>query len=161
MDKVILNQNGFKKPSAVTNNHPPDLSYGEKFIQDNVYYSLKAKVLAVGIFLFFFFENGALGIIPKQYYMVYRSIRISDFILYALVIYSLFCYKEYKELFHSKSFIIACFPVHASAEKERSGIYDKVVFPCCRFCKHIIYIQRNYRNRTLAGHPDYFAGSSG
>ena len=106
MDKVILNQNGLKKTSAETKNSPLVFGYGEKVIQDNVYYSLKAKVLAVGIFLFFFFENGALGLIPEQYYMIYRSIRISDLILYALVIYSVFRYKEYKELIKSRSLII-------------------------------------------------------
>ncbi|HEY3249774.1 MAG TPA: hypothetical protein VGK25_01520, partial [Ignavibacteria bacterium] len=54
-----------------------------------------------------FIENGTLGLIPEKYYFVYRNVRISDIILYALIVYSLIYYKEYKTLFKSKSLLIA------------------------------------------------------
>jgi hypothetical protein len=65
-----------------------------------------AKLLAWAIFLMFFIENGTLGILPKPLYTLYRSVRISDFILYGLLIYSLFNIKEYFELFNSNSLIL-------------------------------------------------------
>ncbi len=68
--------------------------------------SLKAKFLAFAIFLYFFFENGTIGLIPEKYYLIYRSVRISDLILYVLVMYSVFCIKEYLDLFKSKTLLI-------------------------------------------------------
>lgn len=65
-----------------------------------------AKLLAWGIFLIFFFENEALGILPQDLVFIYRNVRVSDFLLYALTIYSIFCSKEYLDLFRSKSFVI-------------------------------------------------------
>lgn len=67
---------------------------------------LNAKMLAWGIFLFFFIENGTLGILPKQFYFVYRNMRISDFLLYGMAIYSLFKTKEFPELYKSRAMII-------------------------------------------------------
>src|SRR5262245_32525899 len=67
---------------------------------------LKAKLLAWGIFLVFFIENGTLGLIPKNLYFLYRNIRISDFLMYGLTIYSLFKVKEYAELYRSKTMIL-------------------------------------------------------
>ena len=66
----------------------------------------KAKMLAWAIFLFYFIENGTVGLIPSSFYFIYRNIRISDFILYGLIIYSFFSAAEYTELFRSKSTII-------------------------------------------------------
>jgi hypothetical protein len=106
MEKVITNQYGFKMPSLRTNLSANPFGYSEKLIQDDLVLSLRAKFLAFGIFLFFFFENGTLGLIPESYYVIYRSVRLSDLILYLLVIYSFFCIKEYIDLFKSKSFLI-------------------------------------------------------
>ncbi len=71
--------------------------------------SRNAKFLAWSIFLIFFIENGTLGLIPKQFYFVFRNIRLSDFIMYAVIIYSLFCIKEYTELYYSRSLLIMKF----------------------------------------------------
>lgn len=68
--------------------------------------SMRTKFLAIAIFLFYFIENGTLGLIPQKFYMVYRNVRISDLILYGLVIYSLINIKEYKDLFKSKAFLL-------------------------------------------------------
>ncbi len=106
MEKVITNQYGFRKSSAKAGTVNKELLYNEKFIQTDVVLSLKAKMLAVAIFLYFFIENGTIGLFPPSSYIIYRTIRISDFILYALVIYSFFCIKEYISLFRSRSFLI-------------------------------------------------------
>jgi hypothetical protein len=68
--------------------------------------SFPAKFIAVAIFLYFFIENGTLGLTPSVYYATYRSMRISDFILYALVIYSFLNFREWKDLYHSRSFLV-------------------------------------------------------
>lgn len=65
-----------------------------------------AKLLAWAIFLMFFIENGTLGILPERSYFLYRNVRYSDLIMYALIVYSFFCIKEYIGLFNSKSLII-------------------------------------------------------
>ncbi|HEY3249775.1 MAG TPA: hypothetical protein VGK25_01525, partial [Ignavibacteria bacterium] len=70
---------------------------------------LNAKLLAWGIFLIFFIENGTLGLLPASAYFVYRNVRISDLILYGLVIYSFFCSKEYTDLLRSRVLIIVNF----------------------------------------------------
>src|SRR5260221_587082 len=67
---------------------------------------LNAKMLAWGIFLVYFIENGTLGLIPKNVYSLYRNIRISDFLIYALTIYSFFCTKEFTKMYSSKAAII-------------------------------------------------------
>ncbi len=81
--------------------------YSENFIKETLVTNLRARFLAIAIFLFYFIENGTLGLVPDKFYMVYRNIRISDLILYSLVIYSLFCIREYRDLFKSKAFLIA------------------------------------------------------
>jgi hypothetical protein len=68
--------------------------------------SQKAKILAWVIFLFFFIEKDTLGLIPSQFYTLYRAVKIADLILYGLVIYSFFNIKEYENLFKSKALII-------------------------------------------------------
>lgn len=82
------------------------LSYTEVMESKNIL-PLNAKLLAWGIFLVFFIENGTLGLIPKNLYFLYRNIRISDFLMYGLTIYSLFNAKEYIGLYRSKTMILA------------------------------------------------------
>jgi len=65
-----------------------------------------AKMLAWGIFLIYFIENGTLGLIPRNLYFVYRNVRISDILIYALTIYSIYNSKEFIELYRSKSVLI-------------------------------------------------------
>lgn len=66
----------------------------------------KTKLLAWGIFLVFFIENGTLGLLPPQVYFVYRNIRISDLLIYFLAIYSFFNISEYRQYYSSKVMII-------------------------------------------------------
>ncbi len=106
MEKVITNQYGFRKSSAKADTVSKKLLYNEKFVQTDVVLSLKAKMLAIAFFLYFFIERGTVGLLPPSAYFVYRSIRVSDLIQYALIIYSFFCIKEYISLFRSKSFLI-------------------------------------------------------
>lgn len=80
-------------------------SYSEALYKSN-YLTLNAKLLAWGIFLFFFIENGTLGLFPKQFYFVYRNMRISDFLLYGLTIYSVYNSKEFFKYYNSKALII-------------------------------------------------------
>ena len=75
-------------------------------LKEKSYLSLSTKLLAWGLFLIFFIENGTLGLIPKQYYFVYRNVRISDLLLYSLVIYSFYSINDFKELFSSSLIII-------------------------------------------------------
>jgi hypothetical protein len=81
--------------------------YSENFLKEEYITSLKSRGVALAIFLFYFIENGTLGLIPEKYYFLHRNVRLSDLILYVLVAYSLFCYKEYRELIKSRSFLIA------------------------------------------------------
>src|SRR5205085_3597970 len=67
---------------------------------------LNTKLLAWGIFLIFFIESGTLGLIPRQFYFVYRNIRISDLLIYSLTAYSLFNTKEFAQLYRSNTAII-------------------------------------------------------
>jgi hypothetical protein len=70
------------------------------------YITPKAKILAWCIFLVFFIEQGTLGLFPKQLYFLYRNVRISDFLIYGLIIYSFFNAKEYYSYYSSKLTII-------------------------------------------------------
>ncbi len=81
--------------------------YSENFFKETLVVNLKARILAICIFLYYFIENGTMGLVPVKFYLVYRSVRISDLLLYGMVIYSFFHYKEYKELFKSRSFMVA------------------------------------------------------
>lgn len=67
---------------------------------------LNAKMLAWGVFLFYFIESGTLGLLPQNFYFVYRNIRVSDFIMYGLTIYSLFCTKDFRKVYQSKASVI-------------------------------------------------------
>lgn len=70
------------------------------------YLTLNAKLLAWGIFLIFFIENGTLGLIPKQFYFVYRNVRISDLLLYGLTVYSLYNSREFITLYRSRTILL-------------------------------------------------------
>lgn len=71
--------------------------------------SSKAKMLAWAFFILLFVENDTLGFLPRQAYMIYRNVRISDLILYGSVIYSLFNVNEFEDLFRSKLLILVKF----------------------------------------------------
>lgn len=81
--------------------------YSENFFKEELVLNLRARVLAICIFLYYFVENGTMGLVPAKFYLVYRSVRISDLLLYGMVIYSFFSYREFKDLFKSKPFMIA------------------------------------------------------
>lgn len=86
-------------------NNPQKKGFG-KILEESNYLPANAKLLAWGIFLIFFIENGTLGLVPKQFYFVYRNMRVSDFLLYGLTLYSLFNVKEFSQLYHSRVIII-------------------------------------------------------
>jgi O-Antigen ligase len=65
-----------------------------------------AKMLAWGIFLIYFIENGTLGLIPRNFYFVFRNVRLSDILIYALTVYSIYSSKDFLELYRSKSVFI-------------------------------------------------------
>ena len=98
--RLSNNLRGIRRRTAL-----PPRSYVEALKEKN-HLSLSTKLLAWGLFLIFFIENGTLGLIPKQYYFVYRNVRISDMLLYALVIYSFYSINDFKELFSSSLIII-------------------------------------------------------
>jgi hypothetical protein len=87
------------------NKLPRQRSFAEA-LEDRVVIKPNAKLLAITFFLYFFIESSTLGLIPKQFYFVYRNIRISDLLLYAMTIYSFYNIKEYRELFASNMLII-------------------------------------------------------
>jgi hypothetical protein len=67
---------------------------------------VNTKILCWTIFLIFFIENGTLGLLPRQAYFIYRNVRLSDILIYGLVIYSLFNVKQFNELYRSKALLI-------------------------------------------------------
>lgn len=83
---------------------PNKRTFGQ-ILEDSNYITVNAKLLAWGIFLIIFIENGTLGLIPKQFYYVYRNMRISDFLIYGLIFYSLFNVREFQKLYKSKLMI--------------------------------------------------------
>lgn len=100
---VVRLANNFRVTARNKNNNKP--SFGDILVEKN-YLTLNTKLLAWGIFLIFFIENGTLGLIPKQFYFVYRNMRVSDFLLYGLTVYSLFNVKEFPNLYHSRALLI-------------------------------------------------------
>ncbi len=80
--------------------------YSENLFKENLVVNLRARVLGICIFLYYFIEQGTMGLVPQKFYMVYRSVRISDLLLYGMVGYSIMCYSEYKDLIKSKSFLV-------------------------------------------------------
>jgi hypothetical protein len=105
MEKTVINNYGIKRNSNELFVHKRSYQYSEKFMKEGLMVSLRAKLLAFALFLYYFIEAGTLGIFPPNFYFIYRNVRISDFILYILIIYSVFCIKEYRELFKSKAFL--------------------------------------------------------
>lgn len=100
-NNLRLKSGRFSKKTFLEN----EKSYAEALFESK-YVTLNAKLLAWGIFLFFFIENGTLGLIPKQFYFVYRNMRISDFLLYGLTVYSIYNSKEFYKYFNSRVLII-------------------------------------------------------
>lgn len=100
---VVRLANNFRVSSRNINQNTPKYS---NILKVSSIIPQNAKLLAWGIFLIFFIENGTLGLIPKQYYFVYRNVRISDLLLYGLTLYSLYNNKEFYKLFKSKALII-------------------------------------------------------
>jgi len=106
LQKVIANNFKIRRPGGESYPGVKRYKYGEKFFTDELVVNLKARLLGIAIFLYFFIENGTLGLLPEKYYFVYRSVRISDLILYGTVFYSFLYYKEYKILIKSRSFFL-------------------------------------------------------
>lgn len=103
MVKIISNTLRIKNNIRSPKNYSLDKS---NLIDKEKYVPANAKMLAWGLFLVFFIENGTLGLLPKQAYFIYRNVRISDLLIYFLIIYSLFQSKEYIEYFKSRSLLI-------------------------------------------------------
>jgi hypothetical protein len=109
VQKTLINNLGFKKTPDFNEfkSNKNSTLYSENFLKEELFVNTKIRLLAIGIFLYYFIENGTLGLVPSKLYFVYRNMRISDFLLYGLTLYSLSRYKEYKDLFKSKPFLIA------------------------------------------------------
>lgn len=114
MQRTLLNNLRFKGVRGSNNGSSGDTlkndylqGYSENFIKETLVTNLRARFLAIAIFLYYFIESGTLGLVPQKFYMVYRNVRISDLILYGVIIYSLVNIREYRDLFKSKPFLIA------------------------------------------------------
>jgi len=108
VQKIITNSfrlgnNGNNRPSI---KEKSVLKYNEASYKEGVVKKLNTKFLAIAIFAFYFIQQGTVNLIPEKYLYVYRGLNISDLILCALLFYSAVYYKEYKDLFKSKSFLI-------------------------------------------------------
>ena len=105
MQKIITNnfRTGNNGNGRESQGEKLRFTYNESSISSDVLINLKTKLLAIGIFAFYFIQQGTVGLIPQKYLFIYRSVNFSDLILYSLIFYSLICYKEYKDLFNSKS----------------------------------------------------------
>lgn len=97
-------QNG--SSNDTTNKHWNKFRFNELRFKKNIVIGFKTKFLAIAIFLFHFIEAGTVNLVPEKSLLIYRNVRISDLILYCLVAYSLYCYKEYKDLFKSRAFFL-------------------------------------------------------
>lgn len=97
---------GFKKPKHGAAPRKSELIIDNRFIRDRFVLSFKARILAISIFLYYFIEQGTIGLFSQKYYVVYRNVRLSDFIMFGLIIYSIINIREYSNLFKSKSFLI-------------------------------------------------------
>lgn len=100
---VVRLANNLRVTSGKKPDYKPTFS---EVLEERNFLTLNAKLLAWGIFLIFFIENGTLGLIPKQFYFVYRNMRVSDFLLYALTAYSLFNVKEFSKYYHSRALLL-------------------------------------------------------
>lgn len=106
MQKTLTNNFRLKKQTTPLYKDRSLFTYSEMAFNREIYASLRARVLALVLFLYYFVENGTLGLLPEKYYFLYRNVRISDLILYVLIVYSLACVSEYKDLFKSKPMLI-------------------------------------------------------
>lgn len=107
MERTITNGYlGHKKPAVGASPLKSDHILSDAFVRDKFVASLKGRAVALAIFLYFFIESGTLGLLPEKWYMIHRNVRISDLILYALIGYSIFSFREYYHLFKSRSFLI-------------------------------------------------------
>jgi hypothetical protein len=106
LQKVLTNNFKFKKQTTPLYKDKSLFAYSEVAINREIYTSLRARVLALFLFLYYFIENGTLGLFPEKYYFLYRNVRISDLILYILIAYSFARIGEYKDLFKSKPLLI-------------------------------------------------------
>jgi len=73
---------------------------------EKVYVPRNAKLLAWGIFLIFFIDNGTLGLFPSRFFAVYRNVRLSDLLIYMLILYSFFHTNEMRDVLRSKALFI-------------------------------------------------------
>ena len=89
------------KPGYTDIKNRKSFFYSETVKSRELYLSSRAWFLAFAIFVYHFVQSGTLGIFPEKWYLYYRSIRLSDLLLYALVIYSFINIKEYIELLSS------------------------------------------------------------
>lgn len=103
MHRIITNN--FRQRYNGNGNNLPETNTGS-IVESGKYVPQNAKFLAWGIFLFFFIENGTLGLLPRQFYFIYRNVRISDLILYFLIFYSFYCSSEYIELLKNRALLI-------------------------------------------------------
>jgi len=110
MQRTFINSLKFKKTDKSVSSHfhsdKSSTLYSENLLRKELVTNLRARILAIAILMYYFIENGTLGLIPEKYYMVYRNVRISDIILYGLIIYSLVKVNEYKDLFKSRSLFL-------------------------------------------------------
>lgn len=89
MQKTLTNNFRLKKQTTPLYKDRSLFTYSEMAFNREIYASLRARVLALVLFLYYFVENGTLGLLPEKYYFLYRNVRISDLILYVLIVYSL------------------------------------------------------------------------
>jgi hypothetical protein len=107
LERTIANSLlGFKKPAVGSAPRKSDFIKSDKFIRDKFVVSLRGRVLAFAFFMYFFIESGTLGLVPQRFYLIYRNVRISDIIMFGLVIYSVFCIREFWNLYKSRAFLI-------------------------------------------------------
>ncbi|MFI5212124.1 MAG: hypothetical protein ACHQIH_04520, partial [Ignavibacteria bacterium] len=111
MQKTLINSFGFKKKvdfeQQKFRTDKANILYSESFLRGELITNMRARILALFLFLYFFIENGTLGLLPAKFYMIYRNVRISDLLLYGLILYSLYCHREYSYMLKSKAFLLA------------------------------------------------------
>ena len=83
------------------------LLFSETFLRSELITNMRARMLGLAFFLYFFIENGTLGLLPAKFYMLYKNVRISDLLMFGMIIYSIFCHREFSDLLKSKAFILA------------------------------------------------------
>lgn len=99
---------GLNEKKFYQNNLGKDLKtiFSESALSGKIAFNMRGAILAFGFFLYFFVQNGTMGLFPEKWYTYYRSIRLSDLILYVLIIYSFIRIKEYSDLFKSKILLL-------------------------------------------------------